>query len=172
MTDLTFRPACPDEIDAASALALRVFAADAAADHAPEGVAEYERLAGADAMRARAARIWVAEDAGPPAPTLVGMMEVRGAAHVMLLFVDRGHQRRGVARGLLAAAFGDAAGWPALTVNSTPSAEEAYRRLGFRATGPQREQNGIRYVPMASEAKGASPEGAPPEGASPGGECA
>jgi len=36
-----------------------------------------------------------------------------------------------------------------ITVHAAPSAVRMYDRLGFRALGPEREQNGIRFVPMA-----------------------
>ena len=37
---------------------------------------------------------------------------------------------------------------PRITVNSSPYAVGAYRRLGFRATGDERTVDGIRFTPM------------------------
>ena len=35
-----------------------------------------------------------------------------------------------------------------ITVNSAPGAVDAYGRLGFKETGPEQVENGIRFVPM------------------------
>ena len=151
-----------EETDAVAAFARRVYD-DAIAPHeSPEGRATYARYASPDAMRARAAdhAVTVAEDGGGPAATLVGMLEVRGGTHVSMLFVDARRRRAGVARALLAHAFGVPAAWPALTVNSTPHAVGAYARLGFVADdgGAVVERHGLRFVPMrrpAGAARGA-----------------
>lgn len=80
--------------------------------------------------------------------TLAGLLELRDESHVAMLFVESACQRRGIGRALLRAAFGPEADWPSLTVNSAPGAEGAYERLGFVATGPEEERNGMRYLPM------------------------
>jgi GNAT superfamily N-acetyltransferase len=143
---VTYRRMRADEVGRVAALVRRVHAAFVAPDESPEGRATFARYAAAEAMAARAGdhQIWLAE-AGD---ALVGVLEVRGGAHVALLFVDGARQRRGIGRGLLGAAFGAAAAWPALTVNSTPDAVGAYERLGFVATAPPQEQHGLRFVPM------------------------
>ena len=59
--------------------------------------------------------------------------------------------RQGIARALFSALRDHcrtAPDTPRITVNSSPYAVEAYRRLGFRATGGERTVDGIRFTPM------------------------
>jgi GNAT superfamily N-acetyltransferase len=138
------------EEGAIAAFARGVFDTHVATGYSPEGRASYARYADGDAMAARAAnhRVWVAEDGGE----MVGVLEVRNETHVSMLFVDTRRQRSGIARALLAAAFGAPDAWPALTVFSAPSAVDAYVRLGFAATDAEQETDGIRFVPMRRQA--------------------
>lgn len=84
---------------------------------------------------------------------LAGMIEVREQRHVSLLFVDRRWHRRGVAWALLERALelilDENPSLDTLTVNSSPYAVTAYEHLGFGTTGPEQEENGIRFIPMA-----------------------
>jgi len=67
-----------------------------------------------------------------------------------LLFVSGKHHRRGIAGRLLKIMIE----WykpPVITVNSSPYAVEAYRRLGFTETGPEQLVSGIRFTPMTRE---------------------
>lgn len=87
----------------------------------------------------------VAESSGQ----LVGMLHLRRPRHISMLFVLSSVQRRGIGRGLLAAAaalVGDAHG--EFTVHSSPNAVPAYEQLGFRVTGQEQCSHGIRFVPM------------------------
>lgn len=145
----TYRSATPDDLPAVAAFVQRVYGIAIAPAELPEGQATFARYADAAAMAARTANhgVWVAEAGG----ALVGALEVRDGTHLALLFVEPAWQRSGVGRGLLAAAFGAPAAWPALTVNSTPDAVGAYARLGFVAQGPVEERHGIRSVPMRRE---------------------
>jgi GNAT superfamily N-acetyltransferase len=151
---LACRAMRPDETDAVAAFAHHVYTLAIAPHESPEGRATYARYAAPDAMRARAANhaVTVAEADG----ALAGMLEVRDGTHVAMLFVDPARQRAGVARALLAHAFGPLARWPALTVNSTPGAVGAYARLGFVAESDPLERDGLRFVPMRRPA-GAGP---------------
>ena len=82
---------------------------------------------------------------------LAGVVAVRDGKHLFHLFVAPQFQRHGIARQLLQAArsvaiaSGNEEGF---TVNSTSFAVAVYERLGFRATGPRVEKNGIAFVPM------------------------
>jgi GNAT superfamily N-acetyltransferase len=86
---------------------------------------------------------------------MVGVIGVRDWGHVFLLFVKGDQQRKGIARSLLSEVLkrGRKArpDLERITVNSSPNAVEAYRRMGFIPTSGEQLTNGIRYVPMAME---------------------
>jgi predicted GNAT family N-acyltransferase len=84
---------------------------------------------------------------------LVGIIGVRDWSLVFLLFVRGDQQGKGIAKSLLAEALQrcrtanpDLA---QVTVNSSPNAVGAYRRMGFIPTSEEQLTNGVRYVPMA-----------------------
>jgi len=82
---------------------------------------------------------------------IIGVIATRPPCHIALLFVDKQHHRRGVARSLLMAVLQDEGvmnGHAFITVNSSPYALEAYRHLGFISTDTEQATNGIRYYPM------------------------
>ena len=74
-----------------------------------------------------------------------------GRSHLCLLFVEKACHRQGIARALFSALRDHcrtAPDTPRITVNSSPYAVGAYRRLGFRTTGDERTVDGIRFTPM------------------------
>ncbi len=146
------RQSRPGEEEALSALVVRVFRHDIAPLYAPEGIAEFLAYASPAGMQNRQARdhvVLVAVQEG----ALVGMIEIRGHRHVALLFVEPARQREGIGRALLWEALQRCRAEPSpaieITVNSSPNAVEAYRRLGFQATGELQVKNGIAFVPMS-----------------------
>lgn len=89
----------------------------------------------------------VAEEDG----ALIGVVAIRGNAHLYHLFVAPNGHRRGLARRLWTEAMEAAlrAGNPGeFTVNSSIYAIPVYERFGFVPTGPRVEANGIAYLPM------------------------
>ena len=83
---------------------------------------------------------------------IIGVIATRDISHIALMFVDKRHHRKGIARQLLntvLAEIKDNANITQMTVNSSPYAVEAYERLGFAKTDEQQEKDGIIYVPMA-----------------------
>ena len=84
--------------------------------------------------------------------TIIGMIEMRGYAHVTLLFVDGAYQKRGISRELLRRMLDICHQHnPQLrevTLNSSPYAVEIYKHLGFVPTDVQQERNGIVFTPM------------------------
>ena len=145
----------PGEEGAAMALVRETFTRWVAPCFSPEGVAEFLSFATAEAFAARLAQghfCLVAEAAGRPDAALDGLVEVRDANHICFLFVRSQAQRQGLGRRLVAAASRrcrelDPA-MQALTVNASPNALDAYRRLGFTPVGPEQTKNGITHTPM------------------------
>lgn len=88
---------------------------------------------------------------GSSGKTLAGVVAMRDNAHLFHLFVPRALHRRGLARQLWLAARdasiarGNTTGF---TVNSSVFALPFYESLGFVATAPKVEADGIAYVPM------------------------
>ena len=144
-----YREMTEEEAPAALALVLRVFDEFVRPDFSGEGAAEFERAARELILRRPAGhRVSVADDDGG----IVGVIDVRDGEHVALFFVEAARQRTGIGRGLLRHALElarpDLPEPATVTVNSSPWAVPAYERLGFRAIGPERELNGIRFMPM------------------------
>lgn len=151
---ITCRRAGPADLPMVSAFIWQINMAVIAPLEPAEAQVTFWKYIAPAAMAARTAdhAVWVAE-AGP---TLVGALEVRHGTHVALLFVDRAYKGHGLGQALLEAAFGAPTAWPALTVNSNPPARRAYERMGFRAVGPEKEDHGLRFLPMRREADGAA----------------
>ena len=82
---------------------------------------------------------------------MVGMITVRNGGHVSLLFVDEKYHRKGVGKSLIQYLCNyllTEAGISRITVNASPYGVGFYHKLGFRDTGLETEQSGIRYTPM------------------------
>jgi len=126
-----------------------VFNQFVAPDYEPEGKAEFFKFANPTAMADRVrfgGFVIVAKESGK----LVGILEFVPPDRIAMLFVTQ--RGRGIARELLARAIKKARSVnPALsrvTVHSSPYAEAAYRKMGFRRTGNATTEHGIRYTPM------------------------
>jgi hypothetical protein len=78
---------------------------------------------------------------------LIGILAIRSAKHVALLFVDEAHHRQGIAKGMYQTMLSELTP-KQLTVNSSPFAVPAYERLGFRRNGDEKTVSGIRFQPM------------------------
>lgn len=126
-----------------------VFAAQVAPSYSEKGVEEFLRFANAEAMAERVRSgscVFVAKKAGH----LVGALEFAPPNRVALLFVaERG---QGIGIKLMTCAIQEAQSRNPLTrkmiVNSSPNAEEAYQKMGFRRSGDATTRNGIRFIPM------------------------
>ncbi|NJN72626.1 MAG: GNAT family N-acetyltransferase [Limnothrix sp. RL_2_0] len=83
---------------------------------------------------------------------IVGVIEVRNYNHISLLFVTREFQRQGIAKILMQQAIAvclrEKPDLRKITVHADPRALPAYKAMGFKKTGSERLDNGIRYVPM------------------------
>jgi len=129
-----------------------VFMEFEAPDYSEEGIEEFLRFLEpveiAEKLEEDKLRIWICECGNE----VIGMIAAN-EEHINLLFVSGKHHRKGIARHLLELMtkhFKTAL----ITVNSSPYAIEAYRRLGFKETDSEQEINGIRYTPMKRDIRG------------------
>jgi GNAT superfamily N-acetyltransferase len=82
---------------------------------------------------------------------LAGFITIRDGSHLFHLFVDRSHQRRGVARRLWEEALRELCipssdGF--FTVNSSLAAVPVYQAFGFVPAGSIQSKHGISFLPM------------------------
>jgi len=79
---------------------------------------------------------------------LIGVIATRNSgSHIVLLFVDGNHHRKGIAKELFNNVLKQFSS-EIITVNSSPYAINAYKRLGFTATKKEQIKDGIRFTPM------------------------
>lgn len=83
---------------------------------------------------------------------MVGVIVVRNDDHIALFFVDSRYQRKGIGKELFRRALEHCGRCDIrhsqITVNSSPNAVDAYRKLHFEPTDGEQCVNGIRFVPM------------------------
>lgn len=125
------------------------FRATLAPEFTEEGRGIFLGLLNEDAFRKRQSagnKSYVAKDGD----ALVGLLEVRGRSHVLLLFVRQGFQGQGIGRNLLEAYLVGEAWEPGdvVTVNAAPGSAEFYGALGFKAKDEWKVRAGIRYLAM------------------------
>jgi len=142
----------PDEMQEVSRVILGSFEEFIAPESTEHGREEFRRYVEPTALaqRIRADHFILVADVDG---RIGGMIEVRQNNHIALLFVDKRVQHRGVARELMHQALETARsrrpGLERVTVNSSRFAVPMYEKLGFLQTGPEREVNGIVFIPMA-----------------------
>jgi len=142
-------------------LVRNVFMEFEAPDYSPEGIEEFLRFLDpveiTNMLDDEKMQIWVCVHdwsdcnggscgSNESEKKIVGMI-AGNHNHINLLFVDGKHHRKGIARRLLEILI-ENFNPTELTVNSSPFALEAYRRLGFKETAPEKIENGIRFTPM------------------------
>jgi len=82
---------------------------------------------------------------------LAGFIAIRDGCHLFHLFVERLHQRQGIARSLWERALrelGTTSSDRGITVNSSLSAVPVYNAFGFVPAGSIKSMHGISFLPM------------------------
>lgn len=139
------------ELLAALHLTWEVFADEIAPTISPEGVASFQKFIKYDYI----SQVWQrgnliffgAYEGGE----LCGTLALRPDGHIVLFFVKKQYQGRGVGRMLYGAAYHCCAEMlhaGRMTVNAAPGAVDKYIHMGMRPVGQEQEKDGIRYVPM------------------------
>lgn len=150
-TEYQIRSAYCNEWQDAMALAWKTFLRFEADTYSPEGVRNFENFI-TDSTLYRmfvmgAYQMFVALDEDK----IVGMITLRSATHISLLFVDEAYHRRGIGRALmkyLTDYLLVEVGATCVTVNASPYGVEFYHKMGFRDIRPEEEKDGIIYTPM------------------------
>ena len=139
------------EIEEAHGLLASVFEAFIAPHYSDAGNREFKAFITPSNLRrelAGSSFILIARVEG----AMAGLIGIRDHDHVFLLFVREAYQRQGIARALLAEALARCVevrpGLERVTVHASPHAVEAYKRLGFTATGEEQSVKRMRFVPM------------------------
>ena len=135
-------------------LVIRVFHEFVAHQYSEEGVQEFLKYTEPQALLKRCQEddfVSLATTQGK----IVGMIELVGNNHISLFYTDSPLQGIGIGRRLLNKSLeicmnNDPAPTE-ITVNSSPNAVGIYKKLGFNVTEPEKEINGIRFVPMKLE---------------------
>ena len=138
-----------DQLNEALDLVRRIFLEYEAPEYSDEGIQEFMRFIDLESIRqmisASKIILWVCETCGK----IVGVLGAR-SGHINLLFVDGKYHRRGIARQLFNVML--LYYKPSVvTVNSSPYAVPAYRKLCFVDTDVEQTLNGIRFIPMRYE---------------------
>jgi len=79
---------------------------------------------------------------------ILGVIAVRNVSHISMLFVDKKHHGKGIAKRLFHFLLDYLKDAKQITVNSSPYAVKIYERLGFSATTEQQEKDGLLFTPM------------------------
>ncbi|MFT5051410.1 MAG: GNAT superfamily N-acetyltransferase [Chlamydiales bacterium] len=140
------RRAGADDVSNLHEVAWASFESQVAPHYTEAGVAEYRRFCSPEAIEERMSlghHFWLVE---APQGATVAMAEVRAGHHLAMLFVQPGHCEHGTGSRLLDRLASEAS--EPLTVNASVNALGFYSKRGFEATGPERDEKGIRFVPM------------------------
>jgi ribosomal protein S18 acetylase RimI-like enzyme len=138
------------DIEEAMKLVREVFMEFEAPEYEERGVKEFlsyiESMAMLQRMKSGEIRLWGSFEKD----SIIGVISLRTGGHISLLFVNKQYHRRGIARSLFEKVKEECAkeGIKEITVNSSPYAQEAYRRLGFTVLEGEKTLNGIRFIPM------------------------
>ena len=132
-----------NEFNNVKELVKKVFDSSVAKDYNEDGKEEFYRFVN-DNEKLSGLDIWgyYIED------RLIGVIGTRDEiSHISLFFVDNEFQRHSFGKKLLQTVV-EASKSEVISVNSAPSAVNAYKYMGFSATDGEIENNGIKYVPM------------------------
>lgn len=145
------RSAYQDEWDDAMALAWKTFLRFEADCYTAEGVRNFEDFITDTTLHNMfimgVYQMFVALDD----KKIVGMITLRNASHISLLFVDEEYHRRGIGSALIAYLqkyLLSEMGVEKVTVNAAPYGVDFYHKLGFKDIRPEEAKDGIKYTPM------------------------
>lgn len=156
-TPIVYRSVKPGEEAAVADLVLKIFDEFIAPQYSHEGIAEFKKFVRADLLadRLKDGNLVILAESDR---RIIGVIEMRENSHIALLFVEKSHQGKGIAKELLQKSLEIC--WnrkpdiQRITVNSSPNAFAAYQKMGFKNIEGEKVVNGIRFIPMEMEMGG------------------
>lgn len=142
-----------DQLNQSQAMDLvwKVFLEFEAPEYTEEGIREFRQFIAPQAVEHRIANgelfVWGCFNG----EKIIGVIATRPPCHISLLFVDKEYHRQGIAKALYETVLNhyiNNSDYTTVTVNSSPYALEAYRRLAFQNTDVEQTVNGLRFIPM------------------------
>jgi len=89
---------------------------------------------------------------------IAGVLTVINASHIALLFVDHEFQGQGISKGLIRygidLSLQRCPDLDTITVSSSPNSTSFYRHTGFEAVVEEKEEDGMRFLPMGKKVSG------------------
>ena len=147
---MTFRPGSPADAEAIVGL-IASFQTELTDDPSGAGAEEFLASVSVQAEREYLAseryRFLIADSGSQ----LAGFIAIRDRSHLFHLFVERSHQRQGLARRWLEQALEKLctpSSDGSLTVNSSLRAVSVYKAFGFVPAGSIQSMHGISFLPM------------------------
>ena len=147
---MTFRPGSPADAEAIVGL-IASFQTELTDDPSGAGAEEFLASVSVQAEREYLAseryRFLIADSGSQ----LAGFIAIRDRSHLFHLFVERSHQRQGLARRLWEQALEKLctpSSDGSLTVNSSLRAVSVYKAFGFVPAGSIQSMHGISFLPM------------------------
>lgn len=149
---VSYRSMLPDDETDVDALVQSVFDEIDAPGFANDGIAAFKKLISAgsftDRLRSGSLVLLAVSE-----KKIIGILEMLHYRHIALVFVEKPFQKIGIVQELCRKAVilcrklnPDL---QEITVNASPNALGAYQKMGFTPTEDEKEENGIRFTPMA-----------------------
>jgi GNAT superfamily N-acetyltransferase len=147
---MEFRPGSPQDAEAIAGL-IASFQRELTDDPSGAGAEEYLASVSVQAEREYLASERYRYLLAYSDSQLAGFIAIRDGSHLFHLFVERSHQRQGIARRLWERVLRELCTHSsngAFTVNSSLAAVPVYQALGFVPAGSIQSMHGISFLPM------------------------
>lgn len=150
--EVTIRLMRAGEEQAVHDLISRVFAEHVAPAYSQEGIDSFNSFLTLDFLRETGPEKFTLVAERGDSHSLAGILAVLNVNHIALLFVDSALQRCGMGGELInrcaAECLARRPGLDCLTVHASPNAVGFYEKMGFVPTGPEKNEQGMRFTPM------------------------
>lgn len=139
------------DINQAVELVRNVFSEFVAPDYSEQGKIAFENYINSlknEDLKPQNKNMWACYEKGK----IVGVIATRNISHIFLMFVDKLHHKKGIAKYMFNFILNEIKKYHGevtqITVSSSPYAIKAYESLGFVKTGEQQEKDGIIFTSM------------------------